>query len=392
VPPKKSENTFCILPWLALEVRSEGTMAVCCNSRETLRNGQGQNLNAHRDSLEEAFHSPDRARLKANLFNGVADSNCDRCWRDEKAGTRSRRQLSNKLFTQQVEEIHSDQPPRLTGPLSLDLKFSNLCNQKCRICGPDSSTLWAKEIGWETAEINWGRDNPQLWALLRKWLPSVTRLDLFGGEPFMIPECEKVLSLAVELGVSKQIKVGMSSNGSFFPRNLVENILPHFRKLALYLSLDGTSKQFEYQRHPARWNQALEVYKKFRNNDCFAGISLAVSAFNIYDLPDYLKFWKELGEDRIQLITVFSPEHLSISILPPELKKIVNSRLLGMLLPDDPQAPALMSLIRHMEQSNREDLWPEFVRTVQALDRIRGEDFRKVFPEYYEAAKQHWDV
>lgn len=71
----------------------------------------------------------------------------------------------------------------------LDLRTSNLCNLKCRMCGPGSSSQWNAEVA----------DNPEL----RKWHRPVREevmedlgyfvgLDLYqikllGGEPTIDP-------------------------------------------------------------------------------------------------------------------------------------------------------------------------------------------------------------
>ena len=43
-------------------------------------------------------------------------------------------------------EMNTESGNQWNSPLTLDYRPSNLCNLKCRMCGPGSSTEWAKEI------------------------------------------------------------------------------------------------------------------------------------------------------------------------------------------------------------------------------------------------------
>ena len=48
-----------------------------------------------------------------------------------------------------------------------------------------------------------------------------------------------------------------NSNGTQLPMNALKNIWPNFKYVDVHFSIDGYEKHFEYQRHPAKWQDAL---------------------------------------------------------------------------------------------------------------------------------------
>ena len=92
--------------------------------------------------------------LRDKMYNGGIVNECEHCFLQEKVGKKSFRQMHNEEWTKKIgeEEIHRrvkesivNEWQMLSDPIYLDLRLSNLCNLKCRMCSPHNSSQIAKE-------------------------------------------------------------------------------------------------------------------------------------------------------------------------------------------------------------------------------------------------------
>jgi sulfatase maturation enzyme AslB (radical SAM superfamily) len=138
--------------------------------------------------------------------------------------------------------------PTLT---TLDLKFNNTCNFKCRICGSGSSSLFALEEHKFRGiplviQDNWSESESFMNQVIYH-LSNISNIDMFGGEPFLIKKFKKVLKLAVEKEYSKNIRLHYNSNGSVWPEHFLPS-WPEFKLVDIHFSIDAIGRQFEIQR------------------------------------------------------------------------------------------------------------------------------------------------
>jgi sulfatase maturation enzyme AslB (radical SAM superfamily) len=292
------------------------------------------------------------------------------------------------MYPDLVKEIAIDEMPP-SQPLVLDLKAGNSCNLKCRICGPVSSTLWRQEhrdiygpsySNFEGVEFR--VEDPELQNLLNR----ARRIELSGGEPFLNKSYPRILQYLVERNLAAQIELQITTNATIFPKQWIAEWFPHFRNVTILLSIDGTNKQFEYQRHPAKWPEVFENYKLFRDTPYFGGIVLTVSLFNLYYVAEYLKFWDTQNESRVLLNILMSPRHLNIRALPSALRQQLSHKLYST---DTSEAyrEQLNSLIRILNSEDESDAWPAFIASTKAHDKYRSESFRETFSKFYALCK-----
>jgi organic radical activating enzyme len=89
----------------------------------------------------------------------------------------------------------------------IDIRFSNKCNYKCRICNSDYSTLWydeevklGKSVLPSSKEIKVSADELKFWESFKSLLPTVKRLHFAGGEPLFMDEHYATLEHLIEVG------------------------------------------------------------------------------------------------------------------------------------------------------------------------------------------------
>jgi len=160
----------------------------------------------------------------------------------------------------------------------------------------------------------------------------------------------------------------------------LDNIFPHFKSVDVHFSVDGIGKHFEYQRHPAKWDQLLKnlnMWKTYESNKLDLSICHTVNVFNVLYLPEFIE-WTENFDIKIYLNTLHEPLHYNISALPSFLKDVVKDKLLDYIERDFDQ------IIQFMENSDNSYQLKEFKRQIYRMDLVRVESFDKTFPELSE--------
>lgn len=395
-----------------MEARADGRLAVCCLSKQTLPKPDGTgDFYLYKDSLEEAYNSPQLKQLRQNLKNGIKDKNCETCWREESHGMQSKRQRDNIANPWAIEQIKSGTYSQ-NQPQFLDLKLGSFCNLKCRICSPGSSTKWVEEFvalypgdyiprandelkALPEAEsrslaMNWPEANPAVWQTLEKWLPGLKGFEFFGGEPFLNLRHLELLKKSVADGLASNQKLHYNTNGTVYPEFAAKNLFPHFKQVSIFFSIDGLNEQFEYQRFGAKWEKVLANFLRLQNEtDAKLGIGMSVSILNIFYLPEFIEFWAAKGVP-IFLNPVYEPEHFDIRALPPELKENVLQKLRSFNL--SRYESSLISdyegLLTMMMSVDNSANWPNFLLSTHRHDHYRQERFAKTFPEFHQLFTQ----
>ena len=85
----------------------------------------------------------------SGFLAGEKPAECNTCWVKEDNGGQSRRTFTNRMY----KEFDYDKAVQVTDvdgtttqmPIYWDLRFGNLCNLKCVMCGPQSSSMWYKD-------------------------------------------------------------------------------------------------------------------------------------------------------------------------------------------------------------------------------------------------------
>ncbi len=405
--------TFCVLPWIHLEARTDGQVSPCCLSQQTITNNDGSKLYLFKDHIKEAFKSNWMETLRRQLNEGIQHPNCRVCWKDEGVGQDSRRKRENRRHEQIIKRNLATKEIS-EQPIFLDLKLGNLCNLKCRICGPYSSTKWTQEsidlFGEDSLPqnqsgvrltnsadrknvMNWYEVNPSFWNTIEEWLPKIEIFEIFGGEPFLITRHFELLKMSIEKGYSKNQSLHYNTNGTVFPEATIKEVFPEFKSVKAMFSLDGTGKQFEYQRFPAKWQTSFENLMKFKSLGVNVEICLTLSALNIYYLTDYLEFWSQ-WDVPIYLNVLDTPTQYNFQVFPQDVKQKILKKLSSArqdifkknIL--NSYQPVLDSLM----DGDLSEHFPKFIKATKLHDNYRKQSYQDCFPEFYEIVKPYFET
>ena len=148
----KDSKTFCIYPWIHIHAYPTGEAYPCCHAEMK----PGVVGNCRTQTLKEIWHGEPMQRLRDDMLNEREHPACTRCYEQEASGFFSGRRSANKHHGHHIKKLEHN-PFELT---YWDIRFSNLCNLKCRSCGHIFSSQWYQDQA-KLAGGNWKRSgNP----------------------------------------------------------------------------------------------------------------------------------------------------------------------------------------------------------------------------------------
>ena len=397
--------TFCIMPWVHLHVTQYGTVAPCCQAPWDEENSFG-NLNS--SSAEEIWNGEKMNRFRADILRGKKDKRCLRCYEKEASNWISLRKITNAKFPHHLERVKAtSKKGEITGykPVYFDLRFSNICNFKCRICGPWSSSKWHKDaiaLGMASENqpaITHAVDPAILIGELRTNINELEEIYFAGGEPLVMNEHYEILEMLIEEGKTN-VKLFYNTNFSILDykgHDLIA-LWKQFPNINIAASLDASGLRGEYLRKEQNWGKTIDNRKRVQDELPHVSfmVSPTVYVLNVLHLPDFHKDWVQQNliavEDFIPTMLI-QPEVYNIRVLPLTLKEQAKKKYVDHLVwmqetfkDGDSEkmqhsVQQFKNIISHLFANDHSHLLPELKAKTTALDELRGERFTTTFPE-----------
>jgi organic radical activating enzyme len=391
----KDSKTFCIYPWIHLHAYPTGEAYPCCHAEM----GVGQVGNCRTNTLEEIWRDQPMAQLRKDMLSETPNAACGRCYEQEASGFFSGRKSANKHHGHQIKKLEAN-PFEMT---YWDIRFSNLCNLKCRSCGHIFSSQWyqdqAKLAGGDWKEKNTvlnyaGRTETDMWSQLEPHLDYVEQIYFAGGEPLLMEEHYRILD---ELVRRKRFDVRLIYNTNFTHTDLkgrsVFEYWKQFKSVAVGASLDDSGARGEYIRKGTDWS-VVEQNRRDMLRICPEVdfyISPTLSIMNAWHLPDFHRDWVEQGLIRAQDLNVNilqDPAYYRIDIAPIQYKQILKVKFEQHIAWLQSQGDSLRratqgfeSAISFMMATDNTHLIDTFWRKTHELDSIRKEQMLSIIPE-----------
>lgn len=408
MPDINNNKTFCILPWVHTHLNTEGDVFPCCISWDPERKSRVGWLKDN--SLEELFNNDFMRQLRLDMLAGKERPDvCTNCYDREAGGFKSARQGYNSDYLKkEVQDvINSTTPDGYVEPVikSWDIRFSNLCNLKCRTCGPLFSTTWAqedKELGViKIQSIKDDAPDP-----LEKQYDNVKQIYFAGGEPLIMPEHFRTLSELIKRGRSKEIQLVYNSNMTKLDYNNHDLVdyWKQFRKVVIGVSIDAVGDRAEYIRHGIPWptiesnlKRLIEFKKECPTFDFYFSPTVGVlNVHHICDMHQYL--WNnELmpHSSAISFNMLLNPKHYDCRILPTNLKQEIINKISKheLWMKEKEVLPHVVEQFKNLKTYLEQDIDElellKFLKKTRDLDKIRNESFVTTFPEYADLYKEY---
>lgn len=396
---------FCMMPWVHMHAFPDGRAYPCCLSDYWHPVGD---LRQH--TMAEVWNQEKYRTLRLNMLNEQPSKECTKCYEQEKHGAFSMRNDSNRNYGHLISEVDDTAPDGTNPNFKLrywDVRFSNLCNFRCRSCGPIFSSNWYNDhvklydripdvLGRDMARIEYttGQEDGML-AQMEPHIPYLEQVYFAGGEPLIMKEHYYLLEKLLELDKT-DVRIQYNTNFSElrYKDKHVFDYWRHFKNVSVGASLDGSGARAELIRKGTDWQQVIDnrerMLREVPHVDFY--ISATVSAMNVLHVLDFHREWTELGYIRAQDFNVNicqSPDWYRIDIFPEWFKQQVikpaYEKHLAWLEPQDDLKRAtngFTSILNLMLAQDNSAQWPRFVEEIDKLDRLRNENFWSLTPEY----------
>jgi len=333
--------------------------------------------------------------------------NCESCMVQEQKGVFSDRQKWLQKAKGPME--HYRMGFELTGNpiVHLNINLNNVCNFKCRMCGPKYSNAWIPDAkylksedkllvrDWEDHEAKQFVDYFKLLDLYgdRMRLQSVW---VTGGEPFIDNQIFGILGQLKSYSPAKYISLNITTNGSKINFDKIEELY-EFKEVCINVSVDATGSLFSYMRSAGVFDfdnlcENIEALKNLKMKNLKIQVNGSHQLYNSLNLYDFYKtFTKDIPVDDIQMRTLSHPKHLSSCILPDNIKPYAIEQAQKVL--DDPFTNVhartrldLNNVIKNIkyQASDRDFLWHRFVKFTNLIDKRRQHYIKDEVPELWE--------
>lgn len=402
-------KTFCMLPWVHMHAFPDGRVYPCCLADYWHPVGD-----LRKNTMEEVWNQQPYQTLRTNMLNEQPSKECKKCYEQEANGFFSMRNDSNRNYGHHVSEVDSTDSSGYNPEFRIrywDVRFSNLCNFRCRSCGPIFSSNWFNDhvklynrtpdvLGREMARVEYTTGDED--GMLEQMLPHIPHLEqvyFAGGEPLIMKEHYFMLEKLIEHDKT-DVRIQYNTNFSelAFKDKHVFEYWRHFKNVSVGASIDASGARAELMRKGTDWQQTVDNRRRMMAEvphvDFY--ISATVSAMNVLHVLNFHREWTELGLIDAKDFNVNicqSPDWYRVDILPEKFKREVvipaYEKHIAWLEPQDKLQRATIgfkSALNFIQANDRSDLLPRFREEVNKLDSIRHENFWKTFPELNELA------
>jgi len=399
------KNSFCSIPWIHAASKTNGASRVCC----LMSNYEG-GLTGHNfkdNTIEEIHNSEFTRKIRKQFLAGEQPSECATCWVKEENGGKSRRIATNRMYK---DIIDYDKAVQLTAPdgsttqmpIYWDLRFGNLCNLKCVMCGPQSSSMWYKD--WAAvhntdhfydsgtkinitdgkkkldndceSEYDWWQSE-HFWEQLDQYKDQLEHVYLVGGEPMLIETHYNFLQKLIDAGVSKNVVLEYDTNITNVHQRAIDQ-WKHFKKLILRVSIDDFGEQNDYIRFPSKWYKLNENIERINKLLPRTKIEISIT-WQMLNAFTFLKLLDHFSNYHINIRILSNPSMLDVKHLPKQAKlDIINTY--NNSVHKDKLSHLISYLTNNLEYEGNYYTCAEFL---EKLDKIRGTDWSKTFVELY---------
>ena len=339
----KHGKHFCVLPWIHFHSWPDGRVMPCCIADSNMPVAEIKKD----QSIIQMMNNADFKKMRTAMLNDEPVEACKRCYDLELMGTWTMRQSHNKRrgldFVKYISESTKDDGELTDFKMKyMDLRFSSICNMKCRSCGPGCSSLWAQEfvdrMGVDEYEkyfktrkvVVSSSQEMGFMNQLKPYLKDVLEVYFAGGEIIITPEHYDCLDYWIESGQNETIELTYTTNLSTLKGYKDKDLIEYWKKfpnLQIWASLDAFGPVAECIRKGTDWDRIVSNIEKIKREVPHAKFQITptISIWNVFHFPDFFDYMLEKGfidtnsSPRFNLAT--NPWYANIMILPAHVKR-----------------------------------------------------------------------
>ena len=402
-----NRNTLCPIPWMHLNFEPDGKVIPCCLTSSSAYHVGDLST----DSIDQIWNSDKMKSLRKQMISGEEPAICKKCFKKERATGDSSRKFHLRWASNLVEKI-----PEITKEdgtctemnlLYWDFRFSNLCNFKCRSCGPRYSSAWVpdgeklygktQDKVWNIASVNQGTN----YDWIHQQIDKVQKIYFAGGEPLMMPEHWQILEL---LNEKKKFDVSVSYNTnlsvlSYNKKNALDYWQNwNFNKLHLMPSIDEVGIRAELLRSGTVWEKVeknLQTVSAMPN--LVVNVAMTIGAWNVWRIPEIIEHLVEIGvikdckipwynKSNFYINLLEGPTFYHVSVLPDNFRADVTKKLQKFIETYRSKHGIDLSnrfqyILHELNKPWNKSGALQFISMTSRVDKIRNENLYEVIPE-----------
>lgn len=430
-----NRDTFCTMPWSSILISPSGDFKICCFTGHGV-GGLGvaiddtdNIMNVLTHSIKDAMNSKWHKELRLAQSKNERHNLCGTCWLKDDASKAIGISQSSPRVARSYgktnyaisESITDELAPLVMNkdgsieimPISLDIRFSNLCNAKCIMCGPMYSNLWYEDymslyntdsfnLGTKKYKIekkskvtggstyhsdmsNWN-DDPRWWNQFDELAPHLRHVYITGGEPFIQSTHDVFIQKLIDRDFAKNIVLEYDTNLSVINPKIL-NMLKRFKDVALRISIDDVDDGYDLIRYPLKFGRVIDNFKSMSEYGLHKNITNMTTCVGIHSIFAPIRIREKfLGYENIPIVavTLSSPKILDIGHLPRSIKeKIIQKYDESNLL--DSEKKNVVGYLKNTMNDFTDDESRihimSFVRYMDSLDHLRGTNWKEAFPD-----------
>jgi sulfatase maturation enzyme AslB (radical SAM superfamily) len=312
------------------------------------------------------LNNPDRfADLKTQ--NCPPEHPCNKCSVTEYHGLPSYRNMFDSAVTSSP------------GLQFVDIRNTNLCNLKCRYCGPHFSSQWTEELG--KFPLIRHQDITDYKDILIT--DSLHWMYFTGGEPLINSEHWSLLEELIDSEQASSISLMYNTNLTtikYKDKNIID-IWRQFKTVNIQCSIDAIGEPLEYIRSGTSWEKIKfnleQLVLASKNSNINVTLSPVLSILNIWFI-DKLYDYALLNNISVNLLILTGPDYLSLDVIPDSLKSSALDKINKITLTDNDNT---MLHIKNLINNNiKKSLFQQTIAHVLLLDNLRDEKLFDLLP------------
>ena len=313
----KEDNNWplpiCFAPFVCLDIAPDGKVSMCNHNIDAF------DVLDEKNSILDIWNGSKLAKIREDMLNYTLDKNvCRHCVRQIAI-----RQYDEVFALFQFDYIipESNSPKY---PKQIIFHLNNTCNLACIMChGGVSSKIRSV---YEKKEPIKPVYSEKFYEDLEKILPSLQKIEFYGGEPFLVKENERIFELIKK--TNSRGAIFANTNATYFS-DKIKAYIEELNFNTIAVSMDAVDPDLHGK-----------IRKGLKSDDYFANIEWLIDlrrrkdiAINL-NVTEHRKNWYELPQIflyaeekrfRIHINTCVHPENVTLYTLPnDELSYILD--------------------------------------------------------------------
>ena len=287
-----SNSNFCIRPFNSVVISTDGSLRPCCMINKDKNNIKNTNI-------KEYWEGEYFVNLRKKFLNNEKPKECENCWNEEKHNLVSHRLKSNFEYkaifkNNYIKNLKLIKKSNLDYPEDIEISITNICNLKCQMCsGSESSKLLV-----ENNDLQFENNNQKNFSLDKKNYYKIEEiikqdfklLNLRGGEPLINKIIINLIQKLVETKKAKDITLHITTNGTTCTNKILQ-LLSHFKKVRIMVSVESTGKFNDYLRYPSTWKEIEKNILNFQSlKNVYLLFNTIIQNLNILYLEPLIDF------------------------------------------------------------------------------------------------------